>query len=137
MDPQATLKRYVDTFGANDGEEMAQAVDDYNGWISSGGFPATLTDGRAVYKLYVISSNWRTAADVGYDSVKNSPLGTGLTPLELIYALRDESPKSDPGLQGRLLAALRAHSGCCLDTDEEVDKVLAAIFEAAQPRTGQ
>ena len=130
MDPQATLIRYVYAAIARDNEAMSRAAEDYNTWINGGGFAATLPDGRQVYKLYVVSGNWRTAADVGFDSVENSPLGTTLTPKELTAAICTE-PES-LGLKERLRAALQAHSGCCLDNDEEVDMVLAAIHKAAQ-----
>lgn len=90
MDPQATLKRYVDAFAANEKEEMAQAADDYNSWVSGGGFSAKLLDGRLVYKLY--GPNWRTAADVGGARKRHVfgyfLNGIPLTPQELADALR-------------------------------------------------
>lgn len=108
MDPQTTLNRYVNAFEERDQEELQHAVDDYNSWVSGGGFPAKLLDGRLVYKLHVTSPNWRHAADVGVDPAENSPLGTVLTSQELTNALRPPEKKS--GLKGRLRAALQAHS---------------------------
>ena len=128
MDPQATLKRYVDAFAEGDEEEMSRAAADYNVWISRAGFPAELPDGREVYRLA-----FRSSVGAGEDAVY-------MTPQQLIDALDVSEgalrtlkpPPESLGLKERLRAALQAHSGCCLDNDEEVEKVLAAIYEAAQ-----
>ena len=50
MDPKACLRRYVIACCDNDADEAEAAANDYNAWISRGGFPAqlVLADGIAL-----------------------------------------------------------------------------------------
>jgi hypothetical protein len=128
--------RYLLAFVEGEHEEMTRAAAAYNEWISGCGFPAKLPDGREVYRLAFRSqctyAALKSAVGAGDDAVY-------MTPQQLIDALGVsegalrmlKSPPESMGLKERLRAALHAHSGCCLDNDEEVDMVLAAIHEAA------
>ena len=66
MDPKACILRYLAAFADDDRDEMSDAADDYNGWISRGGFPHA----GMPFTVWGLSGNWS-------EGVPQSPVAVG------------------------------------------------------------